>query len=440
MRGKTTAHAQADRSVRPARSRGGSGAGLPYALWVFLVVSAVLTCAALLFSRITRDLHWGLPYSFPYFFVPGQILSDFRFFWSKFDLFPRPEFYADKAGYFMYPLPLFFFLRVFFATGRPFILFVLFLFLISGVLVYAFARGMRSAGMNGRTTALFVSAATLLSYPMAFEYLRGNVEIFLFSISAFGIIAWWRKQPVLAAVLFGIAGACKVYPLVLVGLLFSERRWRAVLVAIATAVVVTLASAWAFGPTVHAALAWDGFQLGLFQKRYAGMPSQLGYDHSFFALVKFVTLPWHPVLTALVPWYVRVAALTSLALYFVRIRQLPPLNQVLILSILSVTLPPVSYDYTLLAVYPPMVLLCMELARRAYTGVAPFPHALRYAVLFAIVLTPLSFLTWYSNPHGAQLRTLSMIGMLWTALRYPIESTLLGPTPKVIARPVVALG
>ena len=220
-----------------------------------------------------------------------------------------------------------------------------------------------------------------------------------------------------------------MYPLILVGLLFSERRWRAVGLAFVTAVVVTLAAAWAFGPTVHDALAWDGFQLGLFQKRYAGLPSQLGYDHSFFGLIKFVTLPWHPVLTAFVPWYDRSAAVLSLVLYFARIRHLPKLNQVLILSILSVTLPPVSYDYTLLALYPPLVLLSMEVTRRAYRGAPPFPFALRYFVLFGVLLTPLSFLTWYSNPHGAQARCLCLIAILWTALRHPIAGDADQATP-----------
>ena len=114
----------------------------------------------------------------------------------------------------------------------------------------------------------------------------------------------------------------------------------------------------------------------------------------------------------------------SLVLYFARIRHLPKLNQVLILSILSVTLPPVSYDYTLLALYPPLVLLSMEVTRRA-----PFPFALRYFVLFGVLLTPLSFLTWYSNPHGAQARCLCLIAILWTALRHPIAGDADRTTP-----------
>ncbi|WP_419804456.1 glycosyltransferase family 87 protein [Terriglobus sp.] len=399
---------------------------------MFLLISALLTCAAMLFSSVTRMFHWGLPYSFPYFFVPGQLLSDFRFFWTKFAYFPTYDFYSGRAGYFMYPLPLFYLLRPLFATSRPFILFLVILFVLSAILAYVFARAMKSTGMAGTTLLLFVTGTILLSYPMAFEYLRGNVEIVLFSLTAFGLIAWWRQKPYLAALLFGVAGACKIYPLILVGLLFSERRWRAVGLAFLTAIAVTLASAWAFGPTVHDALAWNGFQLGLFQKRYAGIPSQLGYDHSFFGLIKFVTLPWHPVLTWAVPIYVRTAALLSLVLYFLRIRHLPRLNQVLILSILSVTLPPVSYDYTLLALYPPLVLLSMEITRRAYAGVAPFPYALRYFALFGVLLTPLSFLTWYSNPHHAQARCVCLIVILWTALRHPIPEIVKSPTPGLL--------
>lgn len=394
---------------------------MPYVLWLFLVLSAALSCGAFLFSQAARWLNWGLPYSFPYFFVPGQLLSDFRFFWTKFSFLHTYQFYSSSGGYFMYPLPLFYLLRPLFATSRPFILFILLLLVFTGLLVYAFVRAMRSSGMRGLALTLFVAGTVLLSYPLAFEYLRGNVEIFLFSLTAFGLIAWWKEKPYLAAVLIGVAGACKIYPLILAGLFFSERRWRPLIVTFATAIAVTLMAAQAFGPNLHAALAWDGFQLALFQKRYAGVPSQLGYDHSFFALVKFATLPWHPVLTAAVPIYVRSAAVLALIFYFARIRQLPRLNQVLILSILSVTLPPVSYDYTLLAVYPPLVLLSVEIARRAYAGVEPLPCAIRYVSLFAVMLTPLSFVTWSSNPHGAQLRCLCLIAILWTASRHPIH-------------------
>ena len=71
---------------------------LPRALMLFLRISAILTLAALLFSLVCRELGLGLPYSFAYYFVPGDLFSDFRAFWIKFQAYPQPAFFPIPPG------------------------------------------------------------------------------------------------------------------------------------------------------------------------------------------------------------------------------------------------------------------------------------------------------------------------------------------------------
>ena len=56
----------------------------------------------------------------------------------------------------------------------------------------------------------------------------------------------------------------------------------------------------------------------------------------------------------------------GLLLFTTLLWRIPLLNHIVVLSILSVTIPPVSFDYTLLSLYAAFAMLCM-LAIRANT-------------------------------------------------------------------------
>lgn len=393
---------------------------LPPLLLSFLLVSSLLTVVALLFSIIARRIGLGLPYSFAYYFIPGDAFSDTRAFWYKFQAFGQQSFFTPANGYFMYPVPLVFVFAALFKSGHAFTLFLASLFALTASAVYLFARTLRGVGVRSKALLLFVGATVLLSYPLAFLYLRLNIEILIFILTTAGVVCWWRGYNNSAAILFGIAGACKIYPLIFLGLLFGQQRYRSVALGVGIACIVTLTTLWLLGPTIRQAYLWDAFQIGLFQKRFAGQVSHLGYDHSFFGLIKFFTLPWRPDLTLWVSVYTRTAALCSLLLYFTRIRRAPPLNQLLALAILSITLPPVSFDYTLLALYPPFVLLCCYVVR-AHRQSLPLPvNLLPHFLLFACIFTPLSFVIFNGAPYGAQVRAMVMIGLLWLAVCRPL--------------------
>ena len=78
---------------------------------------------------------------------------------------------------------------------------------------------------------------------------------------------------------------------------------------------------------------------------------ELGYDHSFFAAIKVLAQAFHPNVEHLLFRYILCAAVAGTFLYFVRIRYLSIFTQFIVLGLLAVTLPPTSYDYTLLEFY-----------------------------------------------------------------------------------------
>jgi hypothetical protein len=99
--------------------------------------------------------------------------------------------------------------------------------------------------------------------------------------------------------------------------------------------------------------------------------------------------------------------------------RLPLPNQILALSILSVTMAPVSYDYTLLNLYPAFAMLTV-LAIQAQRRGTEVPHLTTYMVLLAIILTPESYIIFRAVRFGAQLRTICMIVMLVLSLKTPL--------------------
>lgn len=102
-------------------------------------------------------------------------------------------------------------------------------------------------------------------------------------------------------------------------------------------------------------------------------------------------------------------AVVSLAIYFGRIWKMPIPNQVIALTVLSVTVPPISCDYTLLALYVPFGMLSI-IALHYRDERIPFLSA--YFVLFAFILTPENYFVFHHAILGGQVRCLALLAVL----------------------------
>ena len=94
------------------------------------------------------------------------------------------------------------------------------------------AVGVGAAGADARrdraaTATLFPLTVALVSFPIAGLVQRGNIELFLWIFAAAGTWAFLRGHENAAAVLWGLAAAMKLFPIVLLVLLLPRRRWRA---------------------------------------------------------------------------------------------------------------------------------------------------------------------------------------------------------------------
>ena len=337
---------RSDRRHRLDQSRSQTPHSLPRSLRYFLFAILALTIISLGYSLVARWLGLGLPYSFPELFVPRSFFADFFVFRERFYLFGTPAFF-HRIEDFMYPPAMVLPLKAFYSTSHPFWAFPLFLLASGAFFTVCFFRVLRNQRVTPAPAALLALGVAITSYPYVYLLQRGNTEVLIWIAVTLGLWSFYRGHYAWAAICFGLATALKLYPFIFFGLFLPRRRYIEIVLGALVTVAVTLIGLRALSPSIGYAFHWDLGQLQAFGKYYAASPWDLGYDHSFFGLVKFVTLPWRPDLTPLVRPYTWFVAVTCLALYFGRIWKLPLANQILILSVLSVSIPPVSYDYTL---------------------------------------------------------------------------------------------
>ena len=151
-----------------------------------------------------------------------------------------------------------------------------------------------------------------------------------------------------------------------------------------------------------------------------------GVDHSLFALYKCIAVALgHDPANFLqsLSIYLALSALGGTLLYFLRIRHLPLLNQLLILTIASINFTAFSGDGTLLHLYYPFALL-LFLTLGAWKRRTQVPGLLPALLCFAVLLAPESYLVAGEWRFEGEVKCLILGYLLVLALRHPFGPSL----------------
>ncbi len=414
-------------SSAPASSKAGAGAGtdLPPALrlYVVLIVTiTVLTALALVYYHFTsRALEAQLWTS------RTDNYGDFWHYRKLFEVFHTEAFF-ESADRFAYPAPCAVLYAMLYHSGpRPhsvFDLLTLLIFCASGFMLY---RLLIQCGLR-RKLAIGVTALMMLtSYPWHTLYDRGNLELFVYVFLATGVWAFLKGRNSPAAILWACAGTLKIYPLILLAVFFRRRTLRPLLIGILTFAGVLLVSFWFVGPTIRAAALGSMNGVFGFLGNYASSArkSELNLDHSILGAMKeilslhmFGSIESWPNLSKI---YQVSAVLVGAALFFAYIRKLPVLNQLCLLLIAIVLLPPVSYDYTLIHTY---LVLGIVLAAYFYALHLrrPFPGATAYAIAFALLATAQTWIQFRGFRGNGVIKCGALLVICWLLLRFPLRT------------------
>lgn len=394
--------------------------------WLINGLLAVLCPIVIVINRyifhLGEGVHWQ-PYTSP--FLPWGHFCDFWNFHDRFMVYHTTVFYSTTAGsIFSYPAPLSLLYALFFLPqhNQHSIFTVTTTLPLLGML-YVLGREMIAAGISRHVATMFVVSAFLFSYPYWFEWELGNIEICVFLIVAFGVFAWLRGRLYLAAALFGIAGSMKIFPFLYLGLLLSRKRYRQFGFGLLVAALLYPLSVWMACPSFS--IAFEGIRASSRALGTGLLPYWdwvlANVDHSLWSFYKQAMhlmgykneRPMWEV-TA----YTALMAAGGTALYFLRIRRLPMLNQLICLCIASILLPPMSNDYTLLYLYLPWGLLVISTIREQQQGVLR-PGVFGAFICFGILFSAESEIVIARAAVAGQLKAATLVVLLYLALKYP---------------------
>jgi hypothetical protein len=288
-------------------------------------------------------------------------------------------------------------------------------------LVWWMRRGLVWMRVAGATAILLPLSAVLVSFPIVRLVHEGNIELVVWIFSALGVWAFARGREDAAAVAWGLAAAMKLFPLVLLGLLLSRRRYGAFGWGIATFVAATALSLWWLGPTMD--VAWRGSLHNVFGYQDVRAEqwtlNELVANHSLFSFAKLAaTMGNFSAEKMTLPYYACGVAGMAIA-FFGRLWRMPMTNQVLGLSAFMVMLPTVSYYHTLVHLVAPLVLLGMVAFEAERRGVS-VPGLKRTMILVAVLFAPFTLLTYPGIfVYCGMIQGLVLVGLLGCAVRFP---------------------
>lgn len=418
-----------------------SAPSLPPVLREFSWITLTITIFSALWCLIElRLFHRHYPYDWP-FYIPELRYGDFTVYQHKFQFFHQASFFTTDWP-FTYPAPMAVCYQVFY---RCFGVHALTAFLVCSILAFAipallFARALAARGIAPLTATLFVAMLLLLSWPALLLLDRANVEVFVWIATAAGAWSYSRGKEWTAAILFGIATALKLFPIVLLGLFFTRRKYPKFILGLGVYAITTIVSLAVLGPTIP--VAYHGIAKGLseFHDYYLihYRVDESGLDHTPLAFVKTLLAakyrtPPQSMLNTLTSIYLPLSALAGILLYFLRIRRMPWLNQLLLLSIAAIYFTPFSGDGTLIHLYPAFALCCfvaIDAWRRGIEipGLRPIMYC--FAYLFAIE----SFVVSKGHRLEGQAKCLVLGILLVWALRYPLGEPVID-TPLDLSHP-----
>lgn len=310
-----------------------------------------------------------------------------------------------------------------YSFGRPVVFYLGVAAVALGCAVWGVRRALIGYGINPWTATLFPLTLVVVSFPIEGMLQRGNIELFVWIFTAAGTWAFMRDRDDAAGVLWGLAAATKLYPVLLLTLMLAKRRFRAFAVGVGSFIAASALSMLYLGPSLGVAFRGSMRSVFGYQGARAAEWSmhELAANHSTFLLVKVVaTLMGADAAALTTPYYV-CGGLLFLLVFFKYVRKIPVANQVLVVTAFMVMLPSVSYFYALVHLYAPFLVLMFLVVRAERAGVR-IPGLTGTILLFVPIFAAFTLFT-YRNAlvFGGLIQGVMLISLLLCGLSYPFE-------------------
>jgi hypothetical protein len=356
---------------------------------------------------------------------------DFYLYKPRYAFFHSPQFFTFDGWSFMYPAPLAVVSRLFYYPEHSTSIFLS--TMVAGFLfgTMLFGDALIRRGVKRGTVVLYLVLALASTNAFVFDFQQANLEFVIWAFMSCGLWAYLHGRGYTAAACFGIAASMKIYPLVFLGLFLSRRQYRQIAWTLLAAFLSTVVSLWLVCPDLKASYRGVQYGLNLFRRGYMLGRMGLDGDHSLFAAIKRTLDICHRLLNrhgltadelfpVVLQIYMPVVALAGVGLYFLWIRKLPVVNQILCFTVVTILLPPVSFDYTLIHLYALvalLILVALETDGRAIPGMYGAFGCL------AILLTSQAEFVYKGQTVSGLIKCATLLALLGIGLRYRFPSS-----------------
>ncbi len=374
----------------------------------------ILSGLQLFIFHLSHPLIDSLDLLFPGLWKGWDILC----FQGRFYYFRTADFFDYLGQPFNYPAPIALVLaaiyRLPFTSPHIFLVAFLTWVITSGAL---FVRACARLGVDAGEAATFTAAMVLLGFPTLLLLFLCNLELLVWVVLSIGVWAFCTRRNWLAAICFGIAASLKYFPLLFLGIFPLRKEWPRIVAGVATCVASLFLSTWILGPSLRIAIAGLRADTQTFAEHYLEhwLHTENGVDHSLFALMKATLLHVHhlDLVPKALPIYTATVFVGFVATYFLFIRRLPALNQLIAISIAAVWIAPLSHDYTLVNLYAPCGALTL------YAIEKPAARGLNAMfICIGVVFASLTFVQFRGIAYGGQIRCLALGLLFALVLRY----------------------
>jgi Glycosyltransferase family 87 len=407
------------------KTRPKSIGSLPRELRWFLFLSLVLWICSVAYValrlRFAHGDNHGLP---PVLLNPP--FGDLYAFADKLKFVHQPEFFKPEWGW-NYSAPCIFLyklLYLFVQRRHGHIIYVLIVITCLFPLTWNMAAELKRRGLSFQNAWLLLIGTALMSWPILLGIHQGNTDTLIWMGVAIGVWAYYRDMWWTAAILIGMVAALKIYPILLIALFFPPKKYLQAAGCALTFAIVTIASLAYIGPSIPAAYGKISggvkllTDLGFYPKDIDR--DYLTFDHSLVSLIRICTINHLEAMKVIFHYYLPVAG-ALMAIFFVAlIWKMPRANQVLVVVLASVLLPPKSYDYTLEMIYIPWAWLALLSVQAAASG-RTIKGMMPVMICFALVCSPELFFKFQGYYSYGQLKTVVLLAMLGLAGRYPFD-------------------
>lgn len=278
--------------------------------------------------------------------------------------------------------------------------FALFLLLFGGYFIWYTFRNMPMVPVSDRRMNVFV--LTFMSYPVLFNFDRGNVEVFVFICVTLFIIFYQKERDLPAVLFLSLAIAMKLYPGVFVILYLADRKYRNIIATACTTAVVSLSSAAVLNGGILHSLEGLRRNLAGFNITYLITKDGLQHNSSLYGVIRMIAKPL-PQVQPLIDHYTVIAlAFFVVMVIYIVVKEDTLWKKAALLVFSMVLLPQVSFDYKLVHLFLPLMLFVNtdKASRfdRAFTimfGLLIIPKdyiQLGHAISIAVFLNPLLML------------------------------------------------